>query len=458
MTDLIADVPGTTALDRREALEAIDAETDRLNALIANLLDMSRIEAGTLRARPQTVDLAEAIAESVDRLRHQRNDIGVDVRIVPEAQLVRADPVFLDRIMSNLLENAANATVDGEPTRFEVDVRRSNSLVVVRVVDHGPGVPQAAREQLGPLSPDGRPQPSSGIRIGSRDLQRVRYAARRRHLDRGHAGRRGDLLVHAPARLWRDGQLRKERILVVDDEAQIRKALNRALVARNYEVEVAVDGEEALTIAEGFAPDLVVLDLNLPGIDGFDVCRRFRTWSSAPVIVLSVREDESDKVEALDIGADDYLTKPFGIEELLARIRALLRRAEDRSVEIPPRFSSDGLEIDLAERRIARDGKTVRLTKTEWALLEAFAGHPGKLLTHRWLLTRVWGEGYADDLEVLRVFVSQLRKKIEREPTHPTIIVTEPGVGYRWVLHAAASQRRLTRYDANSNRGFTMRT
>ena len=119
------------------------------------------------------------------------------------------------------------------------------------------------------------------------------------------------------------------------------------------EVEVAADGEEALTIAEGFAPDLVVLDLNLPGIDGFDVCRRYRTWSSAPVIVLSVREDESDKVEALDIGADDYLTKPFGIDELLARIRALLRRTEDRSVEIPPRFSSDGLEIDLAERRIA---------------------------------------------------------------------------------------------------------
>jgi two-component system, OmpR family, KDP operon response regulator KdpE len=200
---------------------------------------------------------------------------------------------------------------------------------------------------------------------------------------------------------------------------------------------VAVDGEEALAIAQGFAPDLVVLDLNLPGIDGFDVCRRFRTWSSAAVIVLSVREDESDKVEALDIGADDYLTKPFGIEELLARIRALLRRAEDRSAEIAPRFSSDGLEIDLAERRIARDGKTVRLTKTEWALLEAFAGHPGKLLTHRWLLTHVWGEGYADDLEVLRVFVSQLRKKIEREPTRPAIIVTEPGVGYRWVLRAA---------------------
>jgi two-component system KDP operon response regulator KdpE len=202
-------------------------------------------------------------------------------------------------------------------------------------------------------------------------------------------------------------------------------------------VEAAVDGEDALLLAESFAPDLVVLDLNLPGISGFEVCRRLRTWSATPIIVLSVREDESDKVEALDLGADDYQTKPFGIDELLARIRALLRRSEDRSAQVSPRFVADGLDIDLAARRITRDGDAVRLTKTEWGLLEAFAGHPGKLLTHGWLLTHVWGEGYADDVDVLRVFVSQLRKKIERDPARPAIIVTEPGVGYRWVLRAA---------------------
>ena len=206
------------------------------------------------------------------------------------------------------------------------------------------------------------------------------------------------------------------------------------MIARDYVVEVAVDGEEALAIAEGFAPDLVVLDLNLPGIDGFEVCRRLRTWSSTPVIVLSVREDESDKVEALDLGADDYLTKPFGIDELLARIRALLRRIEDRAAHAPTRFASDGIEVDLAQRSVRRDGRAVRLTKTEWSLLEAFASHPGKLLTHRWLLGTVWGEGYAEDVDVLRVFVSQLRKKIEMDPTRPAIIVTEPGIGYRWVL------------------------
>jgi two-component system KDP operon response regulator KdpE len=206
------------------------------------------------------------------------------------------------------------------------------------------------------------------------------------------------------------------------------------LVARGYVVEVAVDGEEALDLAESFAPDVVVLDLNLPGIDGFEVCRRLRMWTSTPIIVLSVREDESDKVQALDLGADDYLTKPFGIDELLARVRALLRRAEDRGSQGTPHFESDGLEVDLAQRRVTRDGRGVRLTKTEWGLLEAFAAHPGKLLTHSWLLRTVWGEGYTEDVDVLRVFVSQLRKKIELDPARPAIIVTEPGVGYRWVL------------------------
>jgi two-component system KDP operon response regulator KdpE len=182
----------------------------------------------------------------------------------------------------------------------------------------------------------------------------------------------------------------------------------------------------------------VVLDLNLPGIDGLEVCRRIRTWSPVPILVLSVREDEGDKVEALDLGADDYLTKPFGVDELLARVRALLRRTEDRERATPPRFRRGSLEIDLAQRRIVRDGADVRLTKTEWGLLEALAGHPGKLLTHGWLLRRVWGEGYGDDLEVLRVFVSQLRKKLEDDPARPSLIVTEPGVGYRWILKPEA--------------------
>ncbi len=227
--------------------------------------------------------------------------------------------------------------------------------------------------------------------------------------------------------------MKKERVLVVDDEIGIRRALQRALAARDYEVETAVDGKEAVAAAEIFAPDLIVLDLNMPEMDGMEVCRHVRKWSSVPILVLSVREDESDKVEALDLGADDYLTKPFGIDELLARVRALLRRAEPAIGPAAPTFRAGDVWIDLGAQQVTRGGEDVRLTRTEWALLEALARHHAKLLTHRWLLEAVWGEGYGDDVEVLRVFVSQLRKKIEPDPSRPRLIVTEPGIGYRWV-------------------------
>lgn len=227
--------------------------------------------------------------------------------------------------------------------------------------------------------------------------------------------------------------MRKERILVVDDEMEIRRALSRALLAREYVVETAADGEEAVAQAEAFRPDLVVLDLNLPRLDGLEVCRRIRSWSAVPILVLSVREDESDKVSALDLGADDYLTKPFGIDELLARVRALLRRAEGPAPAGHVLFRLGDVELDLEQRRVMRGGEDVRLTKTEWSLLETFARHPGKLLTRRWLLEQVWGEGYGDDVDVLRVFVSQLRRKIEPDPRRPQAIVTEPGIGYRWL-------------------------
>ena len=231
--------------------------------------------------------------------------------------------------------------------------------------------------------------------------------------------------------------MRKSRILVVDDEEQIRRAVGRALVGRGFVVDEAPDGESALAIAAASDPDLVVLDLNLPGIDGLEVGAELRRRNSVPILVLSVREDESDKVAALDLGADDYLTKPFGIEELLARVRALLRRAEGREAR-PRRFHHDDLEIDVDSHHVVRGDAEVRLTKTEWGLLEALSEHPGKLLTHRWLLERVWGAGYADDIDVLRVFISQLRRKIETDPGRPSVIATDPGIGYRWLLRPAA--------------------
>jgi two-component system KDP operon response regulator KdpE len=227
------------------------------------------------------------------------------------------------------------------------------------------------------------------------------------------------------------------RILAVDDEPQILRAVRTSLAARGHEVLTAPNGETALDTLSSTEVDLVILDLGLPGIDGVEVIRRLRAWSAVPVIVLSVRDAQSDKVAALDAGADDYLTKPFGMDELQARMRAVLRRSGPVEGERPVVRAGD-LEIDLPRRLVTRAGQPIHLTPTEFALLEQFVTNPGKLLTHRWLLAKVWGGAYRDESHYVRVFVAGLRKKLEREPGSPSLILTEPGVGYRWAPEGAA--------------------
>lgn len=222
------------------------------------------------------------------------------------------------------------------------------------------------------------------------------------------------------------------RILVVDDEPQIGRLLKTSLGARGYQVAVASDGQMALDMAASWRPDLILLDLGLPLIDGLEVCRQVRTWSQMPIIVLTVRDAEQDKVAALDLGADDYLTKPFGTDELLARIRVALRHAARLSAtEEPVRHFGD-LMIDLARRLVIVRGQEVHLTPREYELLRVLAIEAGKVLTHRMLLRAVWGGGYEQDVPTLRVFVTQLRRKIEADPAHPAHILTEPGIGYRF--------------------------
>ena len=221
------------------------------------------------------------------------------------------------------------------------------------------------------------------------------------------------------------------RILVVDDEPQILRALRINLRVRNYEVDTAATGSEALTAAGRHPPDLVLLDLGLPDLEGVEVIEGLRGWTQAPIIVLSGRADSTDKVEALDAGADDYVTKPFGMEELLARMRAALRRAAPAADE--PVVQLGGLVIDLAAKTVTADGDgTVRLTPTEWHLLEVLLRNPGKLLTQRQLLTDVWGPGYADASGNLRLYMAQLRRKLEPDPARPRWLLTEPGMGYRF--------------------------
>jgi len=246
------------------------------------------------------------------------------------------------------------------------------------------------------------------------------------------------------------------RVLVVDDEPQILRALRINLRVRQYDVHVAATGAQALELAGRYPPDVVILDLGLPDLDGVEVIQGLRGWTKAPIIVLSGRADSSDKVEALDAGADDYITKPFGVEELLARMRAVVRRIG--TAEDLPRIQLGDLVVDLAAKRVthgvtkggtrrapvpagetASEPADIRLTPTEWHLLEVLLRNPGKLLSRNQLLTEVWGPGYADATGNLRLYMAQLRRKLEPDPARPRWLITEPGMGYRYQPSAGGS-------------------
>ena len=221
-----------------------------------------------------------------------------------------------------------------------------------------------------------------------------------------------------------------ETVLVVDDEPQIVRALTTNLRARGYGVLAAATGEDALRLAADTRPDVVVLDLGLPGIDGIEVVRGLRSWTSVPILILSVRDGEADKVAALDAGADDFVTKPFGMNELLARLRAALRRAAPSTDE--PVVETDDLRIDLAHRTVHVGGSAVRLTPTEWHLVEVLVRNRDKLITHRNLLHEVWGPQYNVETNYLRVYMARIRAKLEPDPTSARYFITDPGVGYRF--------------------------
>jgi len=232
-------------------------------------------------------------------------------------------------------------------------------------------------------------------------------------------------------------------ILVVDDEAQIRRVLRSTLTFRGYELLEAGTGEEGLELAGKFKPDLILLDVNLPGISGIETCRELRRLTDAPIIMLTVRNAERDKVVALDAGADDYVTKPFGIEELLARVRASLRRHS--TGEAVPAFQSRDLSVDFEERRVTVGGELVHLAPKEFEVLRQLIAQQGKPVSHRRLLQAVWGPEYGEETENLRVVINQLRKKIEKDPAQPRYILTEPWVGYRFQPPKTAAAKNSSR-------------
>ncbi|HEY8986187.1 MAG TPA: response regulator transcription factor [Streptomyces sp.] len=223
------------------------------------------------------------------------------------------------------------------------------------------------------------------------------------------------------------------RVLVVEDDAQLVRALVLNLQARRYDVDAAPDGTTALRLAAAHPPDVVLLDLGLPDMDGVEVIRALRQWTRAPVMVLSARQASEDKVAALDAGADDYVIKPFSMDELLARLRAAVRRTEEMPLAPEStRVETDVCTIDLLAKKVVRDGQDVRLTPTEWHLLEILVTHPGRLVTQKYLLQEVWGISRSNKTNYLRVYMAQLRRKLEADPAHPRYLITEPGMGYRF--------------------------
>jgi two-component system KDP operon response regulator KdpE len=222
-------------------------------------------------------------------------------------------------------------------------------------------------------------------------------------------------------------------ILVIDDEPQILRALRTILTEKGYRVTTASRGEEGLALAAATQPDVIILDLGLPDMDGTEVCRRLREWTQTPIIILSVREGERDKIMALDVGADDYLTKPFGIGELLARLRVAQRHQAQAKGSQEMVVRAGDVIIDLARHIVTRAGEEVKLTATEWTLLAYLAANAGRVLTHRNLLEHVWGWAEGDNVEYLRVYMRQLRMKLEDDPRHPRFFLTETGIGYRFI-------------------------
>ncbi|MBB5937616.1 two-component system KDP operon response regulator KdpE [Streptomyces zagrosensis] len=242
------------------------------------------------------------------------------------------------------------------------------------------------------------------------------------------AGKAGTMLSSAGSHPQAPG-----RVLVVDDEPQIVRALVINLKARKYEVDAAADGATALRLAAARHPDVIVLDLGLPDMDGVEVIKGLRGWTRVPILVLSARQTSDEKVEALDAGADDYVTKPFGMDELLARLRAAVRRAEPTGqTEDAVVVETDSFTVDLAAKKAHRDDVDVRLTPTEWHLLEVLVRNAGRLVSQKQLLQEVWGPSYGTETNYLRVYMAQLRRKLERDPSHPRHFVTEPGMGYRF--------------------------
>ncbi len=412
--------------DRADLLATILAASDRLDHLVGNLLDLSRLQAGAADPEQELIELEELVAAALEELGADR----VEVSLPDESPAVSVDPHQIQRVLVNLLENALKYSPAGRACESAGCGDRVGG-VGTRDRPRAGHPRRRARADLRALPAGRAGGRSARRRPRPRNRPWFHGGKRRPSLGRVALGPGGDLRPHLPCRPRAGHGLNgAPRVLVVDDEQQILRALRTSLRGAGYQVETAETAEWALAAAAMRPPEAVILDLVLPDGTGIEVCRELRKWSSAPVIVLSAVGEEREKVAALDAGADDYVTKPVGIDELLARLRAVLRR---RLPDGGPVLEVGELLVDLEKHTVTMAGAAVHLTPHEFELLRVLAANEGKLLTHRTLLQEVWGPSYGSESNLLHVNISQLRRKIEPDRARPRYLLTEPGAGYRLV-------------------------
>ena len=417
---------------RTELLMTIADEAERMGRFVANLLDMTRLESGAVTKRQEPVDLGEVIGSTLTRaakvlLRHK-----VALELQADLPLSPLDAVLLEQILFNLLDNATKYAPPGTTVTLRGWTDSPAQWVELQVIDEGPGIPPELLERIFDkfFRVHAADRTGAGTGLGLAVCRGFVEAMGGRITAVNRADRSGAVFS-----LRFPGSAKEivmsALVLIVDDEPAIRRLLRTGLAAAGYRTIEAVGGGEAVAMASRDSPDIVLLDLGLPDIDGVDVIRTIRKTSAVPIVVLSVRDDERGKVDALDLGADDYVTKPFGMAELVARLRTAPRHRLARD-GVPPVFRSGRLSVDLVRRIVRVAEREVHLSPREYDILTLMAANVGRVLTHRAILAKLWGAG--GDPQQLRVYVRQIRQKIEADPERPCMILTETGVGYRLAL------------------------